>query len=419
MAGAALILSIATATTAIAAGSPAALPANTSVAAGEPSGLSDADFAQFAADKILKRAALPAGVQYQHIDGSNHDSITVVVTTESPALARSAAVTTSVQSHLRAAAIELPVQIKVAAVSDELLDATAGKVFETITAWAGDLAPLVNRIGPDYENSVVVIRSNTDSADLRKRAAAARFGVPLRFEVGKPAVLRGRYDDTTPWTAGNASTNIASHAGRQPADCTQGYSWRRWSDGINYASTAGHCFLGNENTYAGNPNQRIGYVAGRWYASDGPTDFELIRPTVGSVDASVWVGGPMTTDARTVTGVDNENSATNVSKTACFSGANGGTNCGTIKAIHQRILIWDDKSQVSHYTQNLTCVQLRKPPVGGDSGGPVLSTYTDGSVFAWGQTVAGSGDPADPCGGIFTPVVAISAAVGATIVVGS
>ena len=391
-----------------------------------PSSLSNTQLAQLKAHSVLEKATFAKGIEYQHVEVNDDDSITVVVTADSAARAKSSsrALAPSITADLQAASIDLGVKVEVRQISDKRLDAAADQVFDTLDKWAGDLAHLVNRVGPDYDQSAVIIGSAADSAELRARAAAARFGVPVRFKVGDSPTVTGRFDDTTPWTAGNALTAVAANAGRS-ASCTQGYSWRRWSDNVAYASTAGHCYGINTSVYNGNPNQRIGYVAGRWYANEGPTDFELIRPTVGSVDATVWVGPKVTNDHRVVKGADNANSNANISKVVCFSGANGGMNCGNIMSINQRIEFTNPDTNLKYWTRNLTCVRFASSAsgfTGGDSGGPVLSTYSDGSAYAWGQTVGGwffedgTLDWDNECAGIFTPVVVISAAVGASLI---
>ena len=101
----------------------------------------------------------------------------------------------------------------------------------------------------------------------------------------------------------------------------------------------------------------------------------------------------------------------NIGADVCFSGANGGTHCGEITDANVTRGFKDGTS-----TRDLTCVKMPAGNiVGGDSGGPVLSTYSNGKVHAWGQTVGTQADA--NCAAVHTPVLAISAAVGATILV--
>ncbi|MEU4294072.1 hypothetical protein AB0E63_38125 [Kribbella sp. NPDC026596] len=396
---------------ATAAGASAAQPATRpSVSKADIAPLSEAYLARAKARAALKNTAWPAGVQYQHLETATDGSLTVVVTGDASAKAKSSALTATVSEKLRAASVNPDVKVRFAAIPDKTLN-TAVDQLSDFKAWAGDLAPLVNLVTADTTKSVVTIGSTVKSAELERRATA-RFKVPLRFVISQPMTRAGRYNDTAPWDAGNALTHVVGDIGQVGrAHCTQGFSWQRWSDNLNYASSAGHCWTINTNVFNGDPSQRIGYVAGRWFANFGPTDFELIRPTVGYVTATAWIGGPQTSDLRVVAGADNVNSDENIGADVCFSGANGGTHCGEITDANVTRGFNDGTS-----TRDLTCVKMPAGNiVGGDSGGPVLSTYSNGKVHAWGQTVGTQADA--NCAAVYTPVLAISAAVGATILV--
>lgn len=378
--------------------------------------VSDAYLARAKARAALKNAAFPAGVHYQHLETADDGSLTVVVTGDSKARAKSSALTTGISEKLRAASVSSAVKVRFASIPDKTLDTAVGQLSD-YGKWAGDLAHLVTQVSADHTKSVVIIGSTVRSAELERRATA-RFKVPFRFVVSQPAKAKGRYKDDAPWSAGNALTHDISLIGQVgKATCTQGFSWRRWSDNLNYASSAGHCWQINQSVFNGVKEQRIGYVAGRWFTDLGPTDFELIRPTVGSVDATVWIGGPQTSDLRNVAGADNVNSDENIGETVCVSGANGGTTCGKITDANVTRTFTDEVGNPLYSIRNLTCVQMTSVfPRGGDSGAPVLSTYSNRDAFAWGQFVGGNEDPANTCNSSYTPVLAISAAVGASII---
>lgn len=414
---AALALVAVGSTSVVASAAGPAAPKSTQPAVGkaELAALSEAYLSRAKARAALKNAALPEGVQYQHLETAADGSLTVVVTGDSKAKAKSSALTAGLGEKLRAASVNPDVKVRFASIPDKTLDAAADQISD-YGKWAGDLAHLVNLVSADDSKSVVTIGSSARSAELERRAAA-RFKVPLRFVVSKPVLAKGRYNDTSPWKAGNALTHdpdLIGQVGKSP--CTQGFSWRRWSDNLNYASTAGHCWQINTSVFNGNKNQRIGYVAGRWFTNLGPTDFELIRPTVGSVAAKVWIGGPQTSDLRVVAGADNVNSDENIGEVVCSSGANGGTSCGEITDANVTRTFTDEFGNPLYSIRNLTCVQMTPNiPAFGDSGSPVLSTYSNGNAFAWGQLIGGNENTADPCNSVYTPVLAISAAVGATI----
>jgi hypothetical protein len=224
----------------------------------------------------------------------------------------------------------------------------------------------------------------TDVAGLTK-AARQRFGDVVDIVAGQRVEVQDRYYDTAPWTSGNALWDNNSSSGRSTALCTQGFNWRRWSDNARYASTAGHCFDPGVSAYNGNTAQRIGYVGTRYLNNGEYVDFEPIHITYGSVDNSIWVGGNSTGDLRRVVAADND--GTQTGDAVCSSGANGGLVCGTI--VNRTTSLTYSSAYGSPTLHNITCVKASssKLTVGGDSGGPWLSTFSNGTVMAWGQHI--------------------------------
>ena len=181
--------------------------------------------------------------------------------------------------------------------------------------------------------------------------------------------------------------------------------------------TAGHCGAPSESVFHVGTSQRIGHVGTRYLNSNEYVDFEYIRITSGSVDNSVWVGGPGTSDLRSVVAANNDDSLTGVQ--VCSSGAIGGLVCGVLTR-HDGII--DDGVR----TIGLACVNPNNAAVHtehGDSGGPWLTTFGNGTVMAWGQHVGREDcDQTQPGGDaddemMFSKVKNISARVGASLIV--
>jgi len=238
-------------------------------------------------------------------------------------------------------------------------------------------------------------------------AARRRFGTKVEVRPAGAGRDDGRYNDTAPWSSGNALW--VDQFVRGDAHCTLGWNWRRWSDNQRYASTAGHCADPGESIFHASTTQRIGYVGTKYLNQNEHIDFEYVRITSGSVDNTVWVGGPGTSDLRRVVGADND-------FTVCSSGANGGLACGRITSRDGEAI----NAQGIRLTQ-LTCVEPLDPNVtttGGDSGGPWLTTYKDGTVMAWGQHKGRyqcDSEPDDEM--MFSSVKDISARAGASLIV--
>lgn len=101
----------------------------------------------------------------------------------------------------------------------------------------------------------------------------------------------------------------------------------------------------------------------------------------------------------------------------CANGANGGNQCGVVTATDVPST-YQAPSGIDIEMQDTSCVDMTGDAYvrGGDSGGPVLTTHTDGSVKAYGQVVFAIQSPhTDPCGLGFTPVVTISSVTSSTL----
>lgn len=291
-------------------------------------------------------------------------------------------------------------------------------VYKSRASWGGELASQhLYEAAVDARTGVVTLQTDAYRNELQAVADKAYPGDRVRVDMNKrpDGVQTGRYSDTVGGlTAGNALW-LERYADRSQAQCSQGWNWLR-QDGITYASTAGHCWvLSESNVWHISDTQRIGYVAARYWNDNEYIDFETVRITSGSLDATVWVGPRNTTDSRQV--VDSDNDGTQTGLTVCTSGANGGLACGAI-ANRNVVSTAHDPNNNLISTFHLTCVIPSNPAVTslpGDSGGPWLSTHVGGTVKAWGQHRGRSNACSN--GMIFTTVLNISARIHGTLVV--
>jgi hypothetical protein len=318
---------------------------------------------------------------------------------------RRAEIRLAISDALQMARINVNVRYKNVPLSFEARGVLTEKVANTGGDWGGPSAGQhLSAVSIDPETGAISISVDGDLEALGQ-AAQRRFGPGVHVTLApRPVRDFGRFDDTSPWTVGNAIWT-EQYADRRYVDCTQGWNWRR-QDGILYTSTAAHCAAAGVSIFHASTTQRIGYVSSRYRNDGGSLDHEFIRITYGALDATVWVGGPGTGDQRTV--VDADNNGTMTGLDVCSSGAAGGLVCGEVEQVNKSITFTDGIT-----TNGLTCVlgTYGYATQGGDSGGPWLRTHNDGTVKAWGQHV-GSGNvpcitPSTNRHMFFSPVVKI------------
>ncbi|WP_157574391.1 trypsin-like serine protease [Jiangella muralis] len=318
----------------------------------------------------------------------------------------------SVQQHFNDAGVgHLIEQMEVSYTDSELL-AAAERLSETDTAWAGDLADLITIIGPDPMNSAIYLATSVEAPGLAELASTAS-GYPIRADVSGPIMSANRVIDTSPWTAGNALTDIQSDAGRAGEHvCTQGFGWISWATGNEISSTAGHCFALNASVYQGNPNQRIGFVSQNHFAG-ATADAAAITLRSGVPDTGFWLGRASTEVRLPVHAADPKPDSTGTY--VCVSGATTDERCGSI-TLRNQILRYSDGTR--HL--RMSCAKMDPGPRGGDSGGPVYAGWVSAEWnVAYGQLsafiVPGSDGKPNQCAAIFSPAVEISGALQATI----
>lgn len=203
--------------------------------------------------------------------------------------------------------------------------------------------------------------------------------------------------DIAPWTTG---AKIHYSGGDPSQYCTLGWAWRLWSNGGIVGSTARHC----PNLVYDNNGVYVGTV----YSSKKIADSAFMSNSNG-YSPSVFVGNQTTTDYRPVVGVITSWVA---GVPVAMSGSTSGLTVTTVRFPTYTlpyfpscgegqglvgVLMWD------HFT------------MGGDSGGPWLTTQSvTGNAFAHGQHF-GYGCAAGYAGSFFVKLNAISSAQQASI----
>lgn len=270
--------------------------------------------------------------------------------------------------------------------ADDLL--TNQKKWFGFAGYGGGFDPVKNRV------LIEVTNENPDAAAMAAKVDALR-DPRIRLEVvdvvpgGGP---QSRLNDFAPWTGG---ASIDSTAG----GCTLGWAWRLWSTSEVVASTARHC--------AALEWYNNGRYVGTVFQSSQGTDSALMR-NGGSYSPTVFVGSQNTTEIRNVVGVA---SSWQYGDSVAMSGRSSGLT------VSQILLPTYTLPSCSGQYAGLTGVMMQdRFTLGGDSGGPWLSTFTNGDVLAHGQHF-GLGCATGRTGSFFIKLNAISAAQSASLIV--
>lgn len=272
----------------------------------------------------------------------------------------------------------------------------AGFALEIATdsgEWANRLGlAVITGASVDSRSGQVVVYS---SDDVRSSSVVVD-AIPIRIHGSEEGPEeQSRYDDSAPWPGG---TNIRIDSSLGSADCTMGFTWRKGGSNELMGSTAEHCYEGTGvSTWY---NQ--GTVVGTRYHTSYVRDTFLFRSSPRSrFNPNVWVGSPTTTDLRWVVGAQ---PTPVIGGAVALSGANSGLHAGT-------------NLENNHFTPSgkgpMTITSVTEC-VGGDSGGPWLTTQVDGVVIAHGQHY-GRFVTSHQC--LYVPVTPISAALSASIAV--
>jgi hypothetical protein len=229
------------------------------------------------------------------------------------------------------------------------------ELWQTRTTWAGEHAGDVKAIYPGEGTFVVLVSGNSEAIHDSIPAAVRPF---TQVVHGGLADAAGSPDaDLGGWTGGNWIDNSAMM-------CTLGFAWKKWSTNVVYGSTAKHCGPLYMPWY--NNNRRLGTTA---VLGTDNNDVELLSAAENtSFNASIWVhlstGG---FSERTVTGA----AQSKPGDTVAYTGRRTLGGFGVVKTN----ATFDGPGKV-------WCTASTVRP--GDSGGPVFTTYTNGTVQARG-----------------------------------
>lgn len=275
----------------------------------------------------------------------------------------------------------------------------ARKISADSEGWAEQLGvSSVSSVRFDTVSGEVSIVT-TDESIARRVEVLEVEGVPVSVVVDTTAEAapQNRAVDSAPWTGG---TRIRYSGSPNPTDCTLGFNWRKWGTTEAMGSTANHCYSATGASHWYNGVTSPSFIGQRYYYNVAKDTMLLRSSPQGQFQARVWVGDAVTNDSRAVhTGQATEPVGTAIALSAAVSGLHVGT-----------ILSTTDYYQGWGPFRHTTVSACR----GGDSGGPWLTTRTDGKAIGHGQhfgyfTVNGL----KRCS--YMPVTPISAALSATL----
>jgi hypothetical protein len=277
------------------------------------------------------------------------------------------------------------------------VNGSARTLFDTRASWAPDPSAVYTSHADEQTGTVVLSVRPDQVEQVRARITDPR----VRVEAGAPVRLQAgtRRSDRGGWTGGNALQASLSAPPAGDADCTQGFTWKRWSNGALVGGIANHCVGGTRTTWY-HDGRKVGTV----FQTSPASDSALIDPVPGAVySPTVWVGGRTTNVERPVVGVG----TAVVGRQIALSGANSGLTVDTVL----------DDSVNSDYGPLV--VMTGAPSVDGDSGGPWLNTQSGtGNAIAFGQHV-GLTLHSGAYRSAFVPVTWISARLSASIALAS
>jgi hypothetical protein len=220
--------------------------------------------------------------------------------------------------------------------------------------------------------------------------ASLRAGspIPLTFQPAPKITPAHRLEDLPAHWAGSRIKE-----GNGPASCTTGFPVERISDGRTFITTADHCdanvghpvneqwwdWLGPHDT-----NHRMGEA---WYHMPS-IDTAFIRPPAGSVQGVTYTGG--VAESHDSSAFVSGTGGNYIGLDVCTSGSWTGQHCNIETEDLETDWIPEDNAWVTvwHGVQTLGSIASGE----GDSGGPVYSAGSGGTVLAQGAISLGFGN---------------------------
>lgn len=252
----------------------------------------------------------------------------------------------------------------------------------------GSQVALVDVDESSNELVVGLVDNNSDSQARVDAALDISAGDGLRFEEKKVVPLSTRWDDFSPWNAGDGITNSANGAG-----CSTGFGVHQQQTGVDYLVTAAHCsgIAGQTNGFRNHGPQGdfVGFSTNPVFGP-GNYDTQLIRAesstiTWTAVDSRSFIAAGYTP----VYYDDNQ-----VIQEGAYSNYGTGWPSGLMRVVGTDFCqafgpynVWG--------TVTICNIWLSAPQapncatVGGDSGGPIVS-YSGYGPLAVGQMVGGT-----------------------------
>jgi hypothetical protein len=250
----------------------------------------------------------------------------------------------------------------------------------------------------DAPNNRVLVESSTASLELRQ-ALAARYGSDRVALYHQPDLVRPvkkeRHWDDSPFAGGSEIDS---------GNCTKAFGWVH--QGKSYILTAGHCTSMNATissnagsvgkVTADNYNNKTGSVKwnGQSYYSG---DLATIKMPAGKASSTlIYKGGPGSNSFRTVTA---KWGPSGLSDRYCVGGQITGEMCGfKVMATNVTAKYGDNEivKGVHRSHRNGKCTR------GGDSGAPIYTIRSDGSIAAKGVLSGGSSNTSGSCRDYFT-----------------
>ncbi|MEJ3742960.1 hypothetical protein WEI85_06705 [Actinomycetes bacterium KLBMP 9797] len=261
----------------------------------------------------------------------------------------------------------------------------------------------------DAETNRVLVKTSTVTEEMRT-ALASRYAADqlalLLTDEQQPELL-SRPSDTSPFWGGSYA--VTSTGGSTRWHCTIGFPWSY--NGADYYITAGHCT--GLNTYTWMPrygtdivgvvrkdgwNNNTGSVKidGQSYNTGDVALVQLFYPYKSGY--SIYVGGPRSNVSRTIGGVATK--SPKKGDKVCSGGSTVGELCGwkvTDGSTDVRFRDGTLARNVAYATKTPTCAAE------GDSGGPIYSIRSNGSVTARG-ILSGGGFNGSKCSLIFSDI---------------
>lgn len=270
--------------------------------------------------------------------------------------------------------------------SEQLLDAAKAGTIAPISYVYGssDGSGLVVGVNPVGGNS---LRASTLSADVQQLT-----GLPVTQESGVAPTPTGRQNDSNPWYGGS----LMEDPGFNPPGDLSPYNFCSNAFAVKTSGGYGRLLGARHCDSAGNLAWKNGQHSPLTNGGDDVdiknTDDTMLIDPIGGTGGYVH-GGPWnatSSHSRYHLPVASAGSAVQ-NQSVCTSGANSGEHCGLI-VNSASIVTWTCGSAYCHGWTARHPTSSIASSVGGDSGGPVYQSRSDGKVNARGIIYGGTID---------------------------